>query len=51
MKFEFTIEELNIIMAALGRMPYEQVFTLVENVRKQAGPQIQAAQEAAQSKE
>jgi hypothetical protein len=42
MKFEFTIEELNLVMAALGRMPYESVFQLVENIRKQAGPQIQA---------
>ena len=41
MKFEFTIEELNTIMASLGRMPYESVFQLVENIRKQAAPQIQ----------
>ena len=51
MKFEFTIEELNIIMAALGRMPYEQVFQLVENVRNQAAPQIQQLQQAQQTKE
>jgi hypothetical protein len=46
MKFEFTIEELNTIMTALGRMPYEAVFQLVENIRQQAGPQIQQAQAA-----
>jgi len=40
MKFEFTLEELNLIMAGLGRMPYESVFQLVENIRKQAGPQL-----------
>jgi len=51
MKFEFTIEELNLIMASLGRMPYESVFMLVENVRKQAAPQMQQAQEAQKDQE
>jgi hypothetical protein len=40
MKFEFTIDEVNTIMAALGRMPYESVFQLVDNIRQQAAPQI-----------
>jgi hypothetical protein len=46
MKFEFTIEEINTVMAALGRMPYEQVFQLVEKIRQQAAPQLQEAQAA-----
>jgi len=41
MKFEFTLEELNVVMAALGRMPYESVFQLVEKIREQAAPQLQ----------
>ena len=40
MEFEFTIEEVNIIMAALGKAPYEQVFQLVEKIRQQAAPQL-----------
>ena len=40
MTFEFTIEELNLIMASLGRMPYESVFQLVEKIRQQAAPQL-----------
>jgi len=40
MNFEFTIEEVNIIMAALGRAPYESVFQLVEKIRAQAAPQL-----------
>jgi hypothetical protein len=44
MNFEFTIEQINTIMAALGRMPYEQVFQLVETIRQQAAPQLMAAQ-------
>ena len=46
MKFEFTIEQINTIMSALGRMPYEQVFQLVETIRQQAAPQFMAAQAA-----
>jgi hypothetical protein len=42
MNFEFTIEEVNVIMAALGRAPYEAVFQLVEKIRTQAGPQLPA---------
>ena len=41
MKFEFTIEEVNLIMNSLGRMPYEAVYQLIDNVRQQAGPQLQ----------
>ena len=42
MNFEFTIEETNVIMSALGRAPYEAVFQLVEKIRTQAGPQLPA---------
>ena len=40
MNFEFTIEEVNVIMAALGKAPYEQVFHIVEKIRQQAAPQL-----------
>lgn len=40
LKFEFTIEEVNIIMAALVKMPFEQVAQLVGNVQQQAQPQL-----------
>ena len=51
MKFEFTIEEVNVIMAALARAPYEAVFQLIDNIRQQAAPQIQSTQAAEQTKE
>ena len=35
MKYEFTVEEINIILAALGKAPYESVFQLVDNIRNQ----------------
>jgi hypothetical protein len=44
MKFEFTLEETNLVMASLGRMPYESVFQLVDKIKSQAGLQLQQTQ-------
>ena len=41
-KLELTVEEVNGILQALGNMPYAQVVALVENIRNQATPQVQA---------
>ena len=41
LKFELSIEETNIVMTALGRMPYESVFNLVQKFQQQATPQLQ----------
>ena len=38
--FELTIDQANIIMEALGRMPYVQVTSLVDELRKQAQTQL-----------
>jgi hypothetical protein len=35
------MNELNTVMAGIGKLPYEQAFLTVESIRKQAGPQIQ----------
>ena len=45
-KISLTIDlnELNTIMAGLGKLPYEQVFIVVDAIRNQAGPQIQQQQ-------
>ena len=40
-KLELTVNELNLIFGALTKAPYETVFTLIENIRKQAVPQLQ----------
>jgi len=45
-KLEFTLDQLNVVMASLGKMPYESVFPLVELIRTQAGPQVEAQQKA-----
>ena len=41
LKFEFTIEEANAILGAIGQMPYAQVAGLVDNIKQQAAPQVQ----------
>jgi hypothetical protein len=40
MKLEFTIDQLNLIVAALGRMPYESVFTIITDIQNQVQTQI-----------
>jgi hypothetical protein len=39
-KLDLTINEVNIIMQALGNMPYAQVFELIQKIREQAQPQV-----------
>lgn len=45
-ELKLTLDEVNGVLQALGQLPYVQVNGLVEKVRQQAGPQVQA-QEAA----
>ena len=40
MTLELTLEEINAIMALLGRQPYEQVEHLIKKIRDQAVPQL-----------
>lgn len=42
MKLELTIEEINVIMQALGNAPYAQVAALVQKIREQAQSQMAA---------
>jgi hypothetical protein len=46
LKFEFTIDEANLVLAALSKAPYEQVAGLIAKVREQAAPQVQPPQAA-----
>ena len=43
---ELSIEEINMVLTALGQLPYVQVVGLVENIRKQAEGQLAAKTEA-----
>jgi len=49
LKFEFSIDEINAVLGALGAQPYQQVAALVENIRRQAAPQV--SQEAPETPE
>jgi hypothetical protein len=40
------LNELNTVMAGLGKLPYEQCFLVVDTIRQQAGPQVQQLQQA-----
>lgn len=40
LKFEFTVEQINLILASLGRMPYESVALMIADIQKQAQEQI-----------
>lgn len=42
---KLTTEEVNIILAALGKAPYEIVAQLVHNIRIQAQPQAAALED------
>jgi len=44
MKLELTINEINLILQALGNAPYAQVFELVEKIRTQAQAQAQSTE-------
>ena len=43
---ELTIDEVNLVLTALGQLPYVQVVGIVENIRKQAEVQWTAKTEA-----
>ena len=39
-KLELTLSEVNGVVGALGTLPYQQVFALIEKIREQTVPQI-----------
>jgi len=41
-KLEFTVDEVNAVLAALGSQRFDQVATLIEKIREQAIPQLPA---------
>lgn len=47
MNFNFTVEEMNGILAILAKQPFEQVTAIIEKIRQQAVAQMQPAQQEA----
>jgi hypothetical protein len=46
MRLELTIEQINLIMSALGNAPFVQVEGIINEIRKQVQPQLAPAVEA-----
>ena len=47
MKFDFTVEEMNGILAILAKQPFEQVTAIIEKIRQQAVAQMQPVSQEA----
>jgi hypothetical protein len=50
-KLEFEINEVNMILAVLGKHPFEEVVALVTKIKQQGDPQAQALADAAAAAE
>jgi hypothetical protein len=48
-KFELTIDQVNIILESLYRMPFGQVSILINELQKQAHEQIQTSNQTVSS--
>ena len=44
LKFELTVAETELILAALGKAPFDQVVGLIGKLREQAQPQLNNVQ-------
>lgn len=51
LKLELKLEEVNMILAALGKQPFEVVFKVVESIQTQAQAQLAEISESATSGE
>ena len=48
-KLNLTLDEVNGIIGTLSMLPFNQIAGLVQKIREQAIPQVQAADEAAKA--
>ena len=46
-KLELTVDEVNGVLGALGKLPFEVSAGLIKKVQEQAAPQVQAQNEEA----
>lgn len=44
-QLNLTIDQANLVLKALGRMPYEDVFQLVGEIQQQASRQLDAPEQ------
>ena len=48
-KLNLTIEEVNAVISTMAMLPFNQVHGIVNKIREQAIPQVQAAEAAAKA--
>ena len=48
-KLDLHIDTVNAMLTALGKLPYEFAAPHIATLQQQAGPQVQAAQQAAKA--
>ena len=48
-KLELNLDEVNAILASLGKHPFEAIFQLVNKIQQQGAEQVQAAEAAAKA--
>lgn len=48
-KLELTIDQVNTILASLGKQPFEAVASTINEIQKQGGPQAAALEAAAKA--
>lgn len=46
-KLELSLEETQIVLVGLSKLPYEAVAGLIDKIKDQAQPQVQPAEEPA----
>lgn len=44
LKLELSVEETQIVLVGLSKLPYEAVATIIDKIKAQATPQIQPAE-------
>jgi hypothetical protein len=44
LNFTFTFDQTNVILAALGKQSFETVAPIIDTIRQQAQPQLNAAE-------
>jgi hypothetical protein len=40
-RLELNLDEVNLILQALGKQPFEQVYLLIQKIHQQVGDQVQ----------
>ena len=48
-KLELTVEQINVILASLGKQPFEAVAGVINEIQKQNSPQTAALEAAAKA--